>query len=89
MKLITTIIKPFKLEEAREASSNVGVEGITVAQVKGFGRQRGHPRLYRGAEHVVAFPPKVKLEVAIEDSQLDSVVESYRQRLQDRQDWRR
>ena len=67
MKLITAIIKPFKLDDVREALSNVGVQGITVTEVKGFGRQKGHTELYRGAEYVVDFLPKVKLEVAIED----------------------
>jgi nitrogen regulatory protein P-II 2 len=75
MKLITAIIKPFKLDEVREALSEVGVSGITVTEVKGFGRQKGHTELYRGAEYVVDFLPKVKLEVAITDELLDQVIE--------------
>ncbi len=76
MKLITAIIKPFKLDEVREALSNIGVQGITVTEVKGFGRQKGHTELYRGAEYVVDFLPKVKLEVAITESLLDQAVEA-------------
>lgn len=76
MKLITAIIKPFKLDEVREALSEVGVSGITVNEVKGFGRQKGHTELYRGAEYVVDFLPKVKLEVAIKDDLLDTVIET-------------
>jgi nitrogen regulatory protein P-II 2 len=76
MKLVTAIIKPFKLDDVREALSGVGVQGITVTEVKGFGRQKGHTELYRGAEYVVDFLPKVKLEVAIQDSQLDGVIEA-------------
>ena len=76
MKLVTAIIKPFKLDDVREALSGVGVQGITVTEVKGFGRQKGHTELYRGAEYVVDFLPKVKLEVAIEDKQVDAVVEA-------------
>ena len=76
MKLITAIIKPFKLDEVREALSEVGVAGITVTEVKGFGRQKGHTELYRGAEYVVDFLPKVKLEVAVDDSQLDRALEA-------------
>ena len=67
MKLITAVIKPFKLDEVREALSEIGVQGLTVAEVKGFGRQKGHTELYRGAEYVVDFLPKVKLELAIDD----------------------
>jgi len=67
MKLITAIIKPFKLDEVREALSDIGVQGVTVTEVKGFGRQKGHTELYRGAEYVIDFLPKVKLEVAISD----------------------
>jgi nitrogen regulatory protein P-II 2 len=67
MKFVSAIIKPFKLDEVREALSNIGVQGITVTEVKGFGRQKGHTELYRGAEYVVDFLPKVKLEVAIKD----------------------
>ena len=76
MKLITAIIKPFKLDEAREALSAIGVSGITVTEVKGFGRQKGHTELYRGAEYVVDFLPKVKIEVVVEDSLADNVVEA-------------
>ena len=76
MKLITAVIKPFKLDEVREALSSIGVQGITVTEVKGFGRQKGHTELYRGAEYVVDFLPKVKLEVAIAESLLDQAVEA-------------
>ena len=76
MKLITAIIKPFKLDDVREALNGVGVQGITVTEVKGFGRQKGHTELYRGAEYVVDFLPKVKLEIAIDDGMVDKVVES-------------
>ena len=76
MKLITAIIKPLKVDEVREALSNIGVQGITVTEVKGFGRQKGHTELYRGAEYVVDFLPKVKLEVAIAESLLDQAVEA-------------
>ena len=75
MKLITAIIKPFKLDEVRSALCDIGVQGITVTEVKGFGRQKGHTELYRGAEYVVDFLPKVKLEVAIKDDMLDQVIE--------------
>lgn len=76
MKLITAIIKPFKLEDVREALSDTGIEGITVTEVKGFGRQRGHTELYRGAEYVVDFLPKVKLEIAVAGDQLDVAIEA-------------
>jgi nitrogen regulatory protein P-II 2 len=76
MKLVSAIIKPFKLDEVREALSAIGVQGITVTEVKGFGRQKGHTELYRGAEYVVDFLPKVKLEIAISNEQLDQVVEA-------------
>ena len=76
MKLVTAIIKPFKLDDAREALSEIGVQGITVTEVKGFGRQRGHTELYRGAEYVVDFLPKVKIEVAIGDDLLDQTLEA-------------
>jgi len=76
MKLVTAIIKPFKLDDVREALSGVGVQGITVTEVKGFGRQKGHTELYRGAEYVVDFLPKVKIEVAVQDSQVDAVIEA-------------
>jgi nitrogen regulatory protein P-II 2 len=76
MKLITAIIKPFKLDEVREALATVGVQGITVTEVKGFGRQKGHTELYRGAEYVVDFLPKVKIEAAVYDAIVDQVVEA-------------
>ncbi len=76
MKMITAIIKPFKLDEVREALSAIGVQGITVTEVKGFGRQKGHTELYRGAEYVVDFLPKIKLEAAIKADLLDSVIEA-------------
>ena len=76
MKLVTAIIKPFKLDEVREALAAVGVQGITVTEVKGFGRQKGHTELYRGAEYVVDFLPKVKVEAAIRDDLLDQVIEA-------------
>jgi len=76
MKLVTAVIKPFKLDDVREALSEIGMQGITVTEVKGFGRQKGHTELYRGAEYVVDFLPKVKIEVAIDDDQVDSVVEA-------------
>lgn len=76
MKLITAIIKPFKLDDVREAIGEVGVQGITVTEVKGFGRQRGHTELYRGAEYVVDFLPKVRLEIAVADELLDQALEA-------------
>jgi nitrogen regulatory protein P-II 2 len=76
MKFVTAIIKPFKLDEVREALSAIGVQGVTVTEVKGFGRQKGHTELYRGAEYVVDFLPKVKIEAAITDALLDQVVEA-------------
>jgi len=76
MKLVTAIIKPFKLDDVRESLSEIGVQGITVTEVKGFGRQKGHTELYRGAEYVVDFLPKVKIDVAIADDQLDRVIEA-------------
>lgn len=76
MKMIMAIIKPFKLDDVREALAEIGVAGITVTEVKGFGRQKGHTELYRGAEYVVDFLPKVKLEVAVNDAQVDTVVEA-------------
>ncbi len=76
MKMVVAIIKPFKLDEVREALSEIGVQGITVTEVKGFGRQKGHTELYRGAEYVVDFLPKIKLEAAINSSMLDRVVEA-------------
>ncbi len=76
MKMVTAIIKPFKLDEVRVALSNIGVQGITVTEVKGFGRQKGHTELYRGAEYVVDFLPKVKLEAAIKAEMLEQVLEA-------------
>jgi nitrogen regulatory protein P-II 2 len=76
MKLITAIIKPFKLDEVREALSGIGVQGITVTEIKGFGRQKGHTELYRGAEYVVDFLPKVKIEVALADELVDRAIEA-------------
>ena len=76
MHLITAIIKPFKLDDVRTALSEIGVQGMTVTEVKGFGRQKGHTELYRGAEYVVDFLPKIKLEVAVDDSRLDEVIEA-------------
>ncbi|HEX6592800.1 MAG TPA: P-II family nitrogen regulator [Moraxellaceae bacterium] len=76
MKLVTAIIKPFKLDDVREALSDIGVQGITVTEVKGFGRQKGHTELYRGAEYVVDFLPKVKIEIATSDDLLDQVIEA-------------
>ena len=76
MKLVTAIIKPFKMDDVRSALSDIGVQGVTVTEVKGFGRQRGHTELYRGAEYVVDFLPKVKLEVGIDDSRVDEVIEA-------------
>ncbi|OGT05055.1 MAG: transcriptional regulator [Gallionellales bacterium RIFCSPLOWO2_02_58_13] len=76
MKMVVAIIKPFKLDEVREALSEIGVQGITVTEVKGFGRQKGHTELYRGAEYVVDFLPKIKLEAAINSDMLDRVVEA-------------
>ena len=76
MKQITAIIKPFKLEEVREALGEVGVSGLTVTEVKGFGRQKGHTELYRGAEYVVDFLPKVKVEVVVKDSEVDGAIEA-------------
>ena len=76
MKLLTAIIKPFKLDDVREALSEIGVQGITVTEVKGFGRQKGHTELYRGAEYVVDFLPKVKLEIALADGGVDAAIEA-------------
>jgi nitrogen regulatory protein P-II 2 len=76
MKMVVAIIKPFKLDEVRSALAEVGVQGITVTEVKGFGRQKGHTELYRGAEYVVDFLPKVKLELAVDDDQVDRVIEA-------------
>ena len=76
MKLITAIVKPFKLDDVREALSDIGVSGVTVTEVKGFGRQKGHTELYRGAEYVVDFLPKAKIEVAVADSLVEQAVEA-------------
>jgi nitrogen regulatory protein P-II 2 len=76
MKLISAVIKPFKLDDVREALSDIGVQGITVTEVKGFGRQKGHTELYRGAEYVVDFLPKVKIDVAVPDGLLDRTIEA-------------
>ena len=76
MKLVSAVIKPFKLDDVREALSDIGIQGVTVTEVKGFGRQKGHTELYRGAEYVVDFLPKVKIEVASDDEMLDKVIEA-------------
>ena len=76
MKMITAIIKPFKLDEVREALSEINVQGITVTEVKGFGRQKGHTELYRGAEYVVDFLPKTKIEAAVDDAVVDQVIDT-------------
>ena len=76
MKKIEAIIKPFKLDEVREALSEIGVTGLTVTEVKGFGRQKGHTELYRGAEYVVDFPPKVKIEIVVSDSAVDNAIDA-------------
>ena len=78
MKLVTAIVKPFKLDDVREALSDIGIHGMTVTEVKGFGRQKGHTELYRGAEYVVDFLPKVKLEIAVASEVLDQVIEAIR-----------
>jgi nitrogen regulatory protein P-II 2 len=76
MKLITAIVKPFKLDDVREALSEIGVQGITVTEVKGFGRQKGHTELYRGAEYVVDFLPKIKIDIAVPDGAVDQTIEA-------------
>ncbi|WP_071058579.1 P-II family nitrogen regulator [Pelistega sp. MC2] len=76
MKLVTAIIKPFKLDDVRTALADIGIQGLTITEIKGFGRQKGHTELYRGAEYVVDFLPKVKLEIAIRDDQVESAIES-------------
>ncbi len=78
MKFITAVIKPFKLDDVREALSAVGVQGLTVTEVKGFGRQKGHTELYRGAEYIVDFLPKVKIEIAVSSDQVDAAIEAIR-----------
>ena len=75
MKLVTAIIKPFKLDDVREAISEIGIEGLTVTEVKGFGRQKGHTELYRGAEYTVDFLPKIRIEIAVSDAQLERALE--------------
>ncbi len=76
MKLVTAVIKPFKLDDVREALSEIGIQGVTVTEVKGFGRQKGHTELYRGAEYVVDFLPKVKIEIAVDSGMVDQVIEA-------------
>jgi len=76
MKLITAVIKPFKMDDVREALNEVGIQGVTATEVKGFGRQKGHTELYRGAEYIVDFLPKVKLEIAVADDMVDSVIDA-------------
>lgn len=79
MKMVTAIVKPFKLDDVREALADIGVQGVTVTEVKGFGRQKGHTELYRGAEYVVDFLPKMKLEIAVADERVEAVVEAVAQ----------
>ncbi len=76
MKFVSAIIKPFKLDDVRDALSEIGITGLTVTEVKGFGRQKGHTELYRGAEYIVDFLPKVKIDIAIDDAQLDGVIDA-------------
>ncbi|MCP3669035.1 MAG: P-II family nitrogen regulator [Gammaproteobacteria bacterium] len=76
MKMVTAIIKPFKLDDVRESLSDIGISGVTVTEVKGFGRQKGHTELYRGAEYVVDFLPKIKMDVAVDDSVVDQVIDA-------------
>jgi nitrogen regulatory protein P-II 2 len=76
MKMVTAIVKPFKLDDVRSALGEAGIQGVTVTEVKGFGRQKGHTELYRGAEYVVDFVPKVRIEVAVEDDRVDAVIEA-------------
>ena len=78
MKMVTAIIKPFKLDEVREALSEIGIKGLTITEVKGYGRQKGHTELYRGAEYVIDFVPKVKLELAVNNEQVDQIIEAIR-----------
>ncbi len=78
MKLITAIIKPFKLDDVRNAISEVGVQGVTVTEARGFGRQRGHTEIYRGAEYAIEFVPKIKIEIAVDDSRTDDVIDAIR-----------
>ncbi len=79
MKLITAVIKPFKLDDVREALTNVGIEGMTVTEVKGFGRQKGQAEIYRGAEYTIAFLPKVKIDIAVDDAAAEKVIEAIQQ----------
>lgn len=79
MKLITAVIKPFKLDDVREALTEVGIEGMTVTEVKGFGRQKGHAEVYRGAEYTISFLPKVKIDIAVDDAAAEKVVEAIQQ----------
>ena len=76
MKLVSAVIKPFKLDDVRQGLSEIGVQGMTVTETKGFGKQKGHTELYRGAEYVIDFLPKIKIEVAVDDDQVDAVIES-------------
>ncbi len=76
MKMITAIIKPFKLDDVREALSEIGIQGLTVSEIKGFGRQKGHTELYRGAEYVVDFLPKIKMEIGVDEARVESVIEA-------------
>ena len=89
MKKIEAIIKPFKLEEVKDALSEIGIEGMTVSEVKGFGRQKGHTEIYRGSEYTVDFLPKIKIELVVADNQTEAAIGGDRQGGQDRQDWRR
>ena len=89
MKLIIAVIKPFKLDEVRDALTRIGIHGMTVTEVKGYGRQKGHMEIYRGAEYAINFLPKVRIEVAVPSEQLDQVMETRRRRRQDRPDRRR
>ena len=83
MKLVTAIIKPFKLDDVRESLSSVGIQGVTVTEVKGFGRQKGHTELYRGAEYVIDFLPKVKLEIAVADGDVEKTIEAVTSKIGD------
>ena len=89
MKIVMAIIKPFKLDEVRDALTAIGVHGLTVTEVKGYGRQKGHTEIYRGAEYAVSFLPKIKIEVAVATDQVDKVIDAITARRQDRPDRRR
>ena len=89
MKIVMAIIKPFKLDEVRDALTKIGVQGLTVTEVKGYGRQKGHTEIYRGAEYAVSFLPKIKLEIACAANQVDKVVETISYGGENRPDWRR